>query len=111
MGIFEESRCIALQVQGIQFGHSDRKHRYHRIVSVLHSSNASLSFPELFKNQHQLKGFYRLMNNKAVNHSTFISGYKSGLIAYSKEQSNTAPWILVQDTMLTDFNGRNLDLG
>lgn len=111
MGIFEESRCIVLQVQGIQFGHLDRKHRYNRIISVLHSSNASLSFPELFKNQHQLKGFYRLMNNKAVDHSTFISGYKSGLIAYSKEQSNAEPWILVQDTMLTDYNGRNLDLG
>ena len=111
MGIFEESRCIALQVQGIQFGHLDRKHRYNRIISVLHSSNASLSFPELFKNQHQLKGFYRLMNNKAVNHSTFISGYKSGLIAYSKEQNHTSAWILVQDTMLTDFNSRNLDLG
>ncbi len=111
MGIFEESRCIALQVQGIEFGHLDRSRRYNQVISVLHSSNASLSFPELFKNQHQLKGFYRLMNNKSVNHSTFISGYQSGLITYSKEQSNADPWILVQDTMLTDYNRRNLDLG
>jgi hypothetical protein len=51
------------------------------------------------------------MNNKSVNHSTFTSGYGSGLIAYSKEQSNTEPWILVQDTMLTDYNSRSLDLG
>lgn len=111
MGIFEESRCIALQIQGIQFGHLDRTCRYNQVISVLHSSNASLSFPELFKNQHQLKGFYRLMNNKSVNHSTFISGYQSGLIAYSKEQRNAGPWILVQDTMLTDYNSRSLDLG
>jgi hypothetical protein len=111
MGIFEGSRCITLQVQGIQFGHLDRKHRYDRVISILHSSNASLSFPELFKDQYQLKGFYRLMNNKAVHHSTFISGYQSGLIAYSKEQDNTSPWILVQDTMLTDYNSRSLDLG
>jgi hypothetical protein len=111
MGIFEESRCIALQVQGIQFGHLDRTHRYNQVISVLHSSNSSLSFPELFKNQHQLKGFYRLMNNKSVNHSTFISGYRSGLITYSKEQSDVEPWILVQDTMLTDYNSRSLDLG
>jgi hypothetical protein len=111
MGIFEESRCIALQVQGIQFGHLDRKHRYNQVMSVLHSSNASLSFPDLFKNQHQLKGFYRLMNNKSVNHAIFISGYQSGLMVYSKEQSNADPWILVQDTMLTDYNTRNLDLG
>ncbi|MFC0516351.1 IS4 family transposase [Mucilaginibacter angelicae] len=111
MGIFEESRCIALQVQGIQFGHLDRTRRYNQVISILHSSNASLSFPELFKNQHQLKGFYRLMNNKSVNHSTFILGYQSGLIAYSKEQNNADPWILVQDTMLTDYNSRTLDLG
>ena len=111
MGVFEESRCIALQVHGIQFGHLDRARRYKQVISVLHSSNASLSFPELFKNQHQLKAFYRLMNNKSVSHSTFISGYKSGLIAYSKEQSNTNPWMLIQDTMLTDYNSRSLDLG
>jgi len=111
MGIFEEPRCIALQVEGIQFGHLDRSRRYKQVISVLHFPNASLSFPELFKNQHQLKGFYRLMNNKSVNHSIFISGYQSGLIAYSKEQSNADPWILVQDTMLIDYNSRNLDLG
>jgi len=111
MGIFEESRCIALQVRGIQFGHLDITNRYNQVISILHSSNASLSFPELFKNQHQLKAFYRLMNNKSVNHSTFILGYGSGLVAYSKEQSNTEPWILVQDTMLTDYNSRSLDLG
>jgi len=98
-------------MEGIQFGHLDRKSRYNQVISVLNSSNTSLSFPDLFKNQHQLKGFYRLMNNKSVNHSTFISGYQSGLIAYSKEQSKADPWILVQDTMLTDYNSRNLDLG
>jgi len=111
MGIFEESRCITLQIQGIQFGHLDRKDRYNKVISVINTSNASLSFPDLFKNQHQLKGFYRLMNNKSVDHSTFISGYQTGLIAYSKEQSIDDPWILVQDTMLTDYNSRNLDLG
>jgi len=111
MGIFETSRCITLQMEGIRFGHLDRKARYDQVISVLNSSNPSLSFPDLFKNQHQLKGFYRLMNNKSVNHSTFISGYQTGLISYSKEQSNADPWILVQDTMLTDYNSRNLDLG
>lgn len=111
MGIFEESRCITLQVQGIQFGHLDRKRRYNQVISLLHSSNASLSFPDLFKNQHQLKGFYRLMNNKAVDHSTFITGYQSGLIAYSKEKVREDTWILIQDTMLTDYNSRAVDLG
>jgi len=112
MGIFEESRCITLQMQGIQFNHLDRKNRYQQVASVLHSSNASLSFPPLFKDQHQLKGFYRLINNKSVSHSTFISGYQSGLIQYSMEQEKITPWILVQDTMLTNFHTRKvLDLG
>jgi len=111
MGIFEESRCITLQMQGIQFGHLDRRLRYNRIIGALHSANAFLSFPEVFKDQHQLKGFYRLINNKAITHSTFISGYQSGLVQYSKEQEETPPWILIQDTMLTDYNSRNLDLG
>ena len=111
MGIFEQSNCITLQMRGIEFGHLDRHSRYEQVIKVLHSSKASLSFPELFKNQHQLKGFYRLINNKAVTHSTFISGYQSGLVQYSREQDNQVPWILVQDTMLTDYNSRNLDLG
>jgi hypothetical protein len=111
MGLFEETRCITLQMQGIQFGHLDRKKRYQQVISVLHSANASLSFPDLFKDQHQLKGFYRLINNKSVSHSTFISGYQSGLMQYSKEQENHSPWLLIQDTMLTDYNSRSLDLG
>jgi Transposase DDE domain len=111
MGIFESSRCIALQMEGIEFGHFYRESRYKQVISVLNLSNPSLSFPELFKNQHQLKAFYRLINNKSINHSTFISGYQGGLIAYSKEQTNSEPWVLVQDTMLTDYNSRNLDLG
>jgi hypothetical protein len=112
MGVFEESRCITLQMQAIQFNHLDRKSRYQQVTSVLHSSNASLSFPNLFKDQHQLKGFYRLINNKSVSHSTFISGYQSGLAQYSMEQEKLTPWILVQDTMLTSFHTRKvLDLG
>jgi len=112
MGIFEESRCIALQMQGIQFKHLDRKSRYQQVISVLNSSNSSLSFPNLFKDQHQLKGFYRLLSNKSVNHSIFISGYQTGLIQYSKEQEKQDPWIIVQDTMLTDYHSRKvLDLG
>lgn len=98
-------------MENIQFGHLDRQNRYKKIISVLHTSNSSLSFPDLFKDQHQLKGFYRLINNKAVDHATFLSGYQSGLMSYSQECDSSEPWILVQDTMLTDFNTRNLDLG
>jgi hypothetical protein len=98
-------------MQGIQFSHLDRKSRYQKIISVLNTSDASLSFPNLFKDQHQLKAFYRLIDNQAVSHSTFISGYQSGLAQYSKEEEQQAPWILIQDTMLTSFHTRKvLDL-
>ncbi|MFC0516821.1 IS4 family transposase [Mucilaginibacter angelicae] len=112
MGIFEESRCITLQMHGIEFNHLDRKSRYQQVISVLNSSDPSRSFPNLFKDQHQLKGLYRLLNNKSVSHSKFISGYQAGLVQYSKEQDKSTPWILVQDTMLTDYHSRKvLDLG
>jgi hypothetical protein len=41
----------------------------------------------------------------------FIKGYQEGLIAYSNEQQHDSPWILIQDTMLTDYHSRSLDLG
>jgi hypothetical protein len=105
------SRCIDIQVSSINFHHQDRYVRFKKVIDTLFRSNPSCSFPELFKNQHQLKGFYRLINNKAVEHSIFLDGYQSGLAKYSAEQADTSPWILVQDTMLTDFNSRSLDLG
>jgi hypothetical protein len=112
MGPLGAGRCITLQMQGIAFNHLDRSCRYDQIVSTLHSCNAALSFPNIFRDQHQLKGFYRLISNKAVDHSTFIRGYQSGLISYSREQDQLTPWLLVQDTMLTDFHSRKvLDLG
>src|ERR1700741_4308121 len=99
MGPLEATRCITLQMECIDFNHSDRTLRYRQAVSILPSSDTALSFPNIFKDQHQLKGFYRLINNKSVDHSTFISGYQSGLIQYSKEQQLLTPWFLVQDTM------------
>lgn len=104
-------RCISLQISGINFSHSYRRARYQQVMSVLHSSNPSLSFPHLFKDQHQLKAFYRLINNDHISQSTFITGYQSGLVKYSKEQTNKVPWVLIQDTMVTDFTSRHVDLG
>jgi hypothetical protein len=106
-----QSKCIEYQLSGIAFHHKDREQRFTKVITTLLHSNPSLSFPQLFKDQHQLKGFYRLINNKAVSHSTFLNGYQSGLYKYSNEQKGSEPWILVQDTMLTDYNSRTLDLG
>jgi hypothetical protein len=75
-------------------------------------ANPSLSFPNIFKDQYQLKGFYRFINNKSISHNTFIESYKLGLVQYSNKQKNIErPWILIQDSMFTDFHDRKLDMG
>ena len=111
MDRFGESRCIALQREAMNFGHADRKARFEKVMTVLGHNDCSLSFPHLFKDQHQLKAFYRFINNSAITHTAFIAGYQSGLIQYEKEQEDKQPWLLIQDTMLTDYNSRHLDLG
>lgn len=107
-----EGRSIELQKEAMQFGHTDRKARYERVMSLLDQKNCSVSFPFLFKDQYQLKGFYRFINNSGVTHSSFLTGYQQGLIRYANEQTDSKQaWLLIQDTMLTDYNSRALDLG
>ncbi|MGL4629964.1 MAG: IS4 family transposase, partial [Leadbetterella sp.] len=77
----------------------------------LTKSDTSLGFPRIFKDQYQLKAFYRLIGNDAISHSTFLDGYKSGLKHYAKNDSLESAYFLIQDTMLTDFNTRKVDLG
>jgi hypothetical protein len=88
------SQCIDFQLSSIVFQHKHRLLRLKKVINILFQSNPSFSFPQIFKDQHQLKGFYRLINNKVVSNSTFVNGYQSGLIKYSKEQKSNLPWIL-----------------
>ncbi len=43
--------------------------------------------------------------------TTFIDGYHKGLQLYSQSIENKEPWLLVHDSMFTDFNTRTVDLG
>jgi len=103
--------CISSQISSIPFGHKDRKVRFENLFHTLLKSDSSLGFPRIFKDQYQLKAFYRLIGNDAITHSTFLNGYKSGLKQYAKNESTDSEYFLIQDTMLTDFNSRKLDLG
>jgi hypothetical protein len=110
--MFIDKDCFEYQISGIDFGHKDRATRFKTVLETMARSQISLGFPQIFKDQYQLKGFYRLINNDFVSHSTFIDGYQRGLIEYSKAQiSDKSRWILIQDSMLTDYNSRQLDLG
>jgi len=107
-----EGRSILLQREAMQFGHADRRTRYEKVMSSLAQNNSAVSFPYLFKDPYQLKGFYRFINNAAVTHPAFMTGYQQGLIQYANEQpQKEPPWLLIQDTMLTSYSSRSLDLG
>ena len=80
----KDSSYISLQQQGISFKHKDRRSRYLALLDTLLSSNLHSSFPVIFKSQYDLKAFYRLINNKAINMETFIEGYQKGLQRYSE---------------------------
>lgn len=111
MPFSKDSSCIILQQEGISFKHKDRSSRYLTLLGTLLSSNLHSSFPVIFKNQYDLKAFYRLINNKAINMETFIEGYQKGLQRYSESIGDKEFWLLVHDTMFTDYNSRAVDLG
>jgi hypothetical protein len=106
-----DNTCIGFQTSNIVFNHQDRKVRYLSLIELLLKKDMSKGFPYIFKCQYQLKAFYRLINNKAVSGTTFIDGYRAGLIEYSKSINHLEPWILIQDSMYTDYNSRKTDLG
>jgi len=109
-----EGRCVTLQREAMDFSHADRQTRYEKIMALLAHSDPAASFPCLFKDQYQLKGFYRFINNPAVTHTTFMDGYRSGLMQYAQQQHDSnaqQPWLLIQDTMVVNYSSRSLDLG
>lgn len=111
MQISKDNACISLQKESIAFKHVDRQSRYSTLLDTLLSSDLHSSFPVIFKSQYDLKAFYRLINNKAIDMQTFINGYQKGLQLYSKSIEDKEPWLLIHDSMLTDYNSRTVDFG
>lgn len=111
MQFSKDDVCIRLQKEGISFKHKDRQSRYSTLFDTLLSSNLHSSFPVIFKCQYDLKAFYRLINNKAIDMETFINGYQKGLQLYSKSIKDNEPWLLIHDSMFTDYNSRTVDFG
>lgn len=107
----QDNACISLQKESIAFKHLDRQSRYSTLLETLLSSDLHSSFPVIFKSQYDLKAFYRLINNKAIDMQTFINGYQKGLQLYSKSIEDKEPWLLIHDSMLTDYNSRTVDFG
>jgi hypothetical protein len=111
MQLSKDEACIILQQESIAFKHKDRQSRYFTLFDTLLSSNLHSSFPAIFRCQYDLKAFYRLINNKAIDMSTFVNGYQKGLQIYSKSVEDKETWILIHDSMFTDYNSRSVDFG
>lgn len=73
-----------------------------------------LSFPKVFKNQYELKGFYRFLSHDAVDSSSLIGAYRRGLNKWAKSLTpctKPARVFLFQDSTFGKYGGRKLDLG
>jgi hypothetical protein len=73
--------------------------------------DSSGSFPEIFKDQYELKGLYRFLNNEKVEVSSFIESYRKGLTTWALSQKEDTPFYLFQDSTFGKYPGRKVDLG
>jgi hypothetical protein len=73
--------------------------------------DSSKSFPEIFKDQYDLKGLYRFLNNEKVEVPSFIESYRKGLITWVLAQKKDTPFYLFQDSTFGKYAGRKVDLG
>ncbi len=111
MKITDNNACILLQKESISFKHKDRQSRYRTLFDTLLCSDMHSGFPSIFQCQYDLKAFYRFISNKAISTDTFIDGYQKGLQLYSQSINDKESWLLIHDSMFTDYNNRAVDLG
>ncbi|MBY0435790.1 MAG: hypothetical protein K2U26_16965 [Cyclobacteriaceae bacterium] len=107
-----DNLVIEEQVKGLSFADDRLRQRYEQCLAGMQEKDYSHSFPNPIKDTYALKGFYRFINNTRVTQSTFIEGYRKGLVAYSKKlMGQGQEWFLIHDTMFVEYNNRELDLG
>jgi hypothetical protein len=99
------------------FGDQRLDVRAAKVLATLVKSQCWEGFPCIFKDQYQLKAFYRLMNNRRVTPGKVIEGYTAGLNAFLREQASNADvtgqvYYQYQDTTYGSYLHRaKLDLG
>lgn len=72
------------------------------------------SFPGIFRDQKELKGFYRLVNNPNVKASRIFAGYHQGLVSLVNEAEplmEQEQLYLFQDTTFGKYHNRKIELG
>lgn len=88
--------------------------RIEESLEKIFNRGSSLSFPNIFPECKELKGFYRLMNNAKVTAEKIQQGANDGLRAYYESEDCTDKDTLVfnySDTTYGSYKNRQLDLG
>lgn len=110
-------RMTKIQSQFFDFGDRRLNTRAEKCLKILSKVDTSEGFPCIFKDQYDLKAFYRLVNNKKVTPDKIITGYGLGLKVFLKKQAPPATepateFYHYQDTTYGSYLNRNkLDLG
>jgi len=105
----------AEQIKYLKLGDSRLNKRAQFIFSRLDEMGPENSFPSIFKDGKELKGFYRLVNNPSVGRESIFAGYQRGLVSLAKTDKRLmkqSRLYLFQDTTYGKYHNRKgLELG
>ena len=77
-------------------------------------SGCDQSFPKVFKNSYDLKGFYRFLNHEGVSPKEMLASYRLGLSQWVSSLAGTERprhLYLFQDSTFGKYHGRKVELG
>lgn len=103
------------QIQYFDFGDARLNKRAQLCFTRFDEMGPGHTFPDIFKNKKELKGFYRFVNNSLVKRECIFAGYQKGLVSLVKTESGMMeqPCLyLFQDTTYGKYHNRKgLELG
>jgi len=105
---------VNFQMNHYDFGDKRLDKRCRLSQIKLLTAGSEKSFPQVFKNQHELKALYRFANNGLVQHDCFGKAYQRGIYEYVDrlDQSDRPPfYYLFQDSSTAKYNKRLVELG
>ncbi len=111
-------KLTSRQIQFFDLGDKRLNARAKKSLKILMNNDPMQGFPCIFNDQYDLKGFYRLMNNKKVTPEKIAAGYQQGLFdllseSAPKSSDPTKVYYQYQDTTYGSYLHRKetLDLG
>lgn len=102
------------EISHFSFGDKRLNKRGQACLEKIFDRGSSLSFPNIFPEYKELKGFYRLMNHKKVSPIEIHKGANEGLSRYflSENYENEDRLLFnYSDTTFGSYKNRQLDLG